>query len=104
MSAKTQHLTRSERQQLRRPPKPWRIMNEREVAAVLALQRVTYPIGAASKRFAHNLAAQLADLRITDLQAAYLWKVAYTFRRQLPSDVVAYATEAHSRLIPSEVA
>ena len=74
-------------------PKPkrektaWRPMTDLERAACLSLSPglVSYLPGSVPKRIGRNLAAQAteAEPRITDKQAAMLWRQCWTYRRQI---------------------
>lgn len=67
-------------------------MTPEEQQAALALAEVRFPPATFAKRFAVNM-ADIARTRwvhgITDKQRQALWQVVYTYRRQLPQDVVA---------------
>lgn len=71
----------------------WRPMTEDERRAIQALRGVTFPVASPPKRLARHLLGQAAadEPKITDKQAAYLWRVVHTFRRQIHRDVVALA-------------
>lgn len=52
-----------------------------ELAAIKAIGRVTYCPGTGTKRFANQIQGVTA---LTDPQRAYLWKIVWRFRRQIP--------------------
>lgn len=57
-----------------------RPMNGAEMAAVNALQRVTFPVGSWDKRFYRTLSV---NDTITALQAEQLQRLVYRYRRQI---------------------
>jgi len=70
----------------------WRPMTDLERAACLALSpgNVSYLPGSVPKRIGRDLAAQAAEAepRITDKQAAMLWRQAWAYRRQISDGAV----------------
>ena len=71
-------------------------MSDDEVAMSIHLAACRFVPGAATKRFARNMAFQAANpdtckLPLTEKQAKYLRYSVIRFRRQIPGDVVALA-------------
>lgn len=68
-----------------RQPVVWRPMTDRERRAARAFNHVTFLPGTSVKRIARTLLAQAEqdEPRITDKQAAVMWKIVWKFRRQI---------------------
>lgn len=79
----------------------WRPMTdlERRCALALSPSQVTYLVAPYPKRFARSLAgqAEASEPVITDKQAAYMWRQAWTLRRQVgDADVRREADRRHT--------
>ena len=87
----------------KKPPATFRPMTDIERVAAASLERVRFPPGIPSKAIAKSLVAQAKAPHptITDRQAESLWRICWTYRRQLPTDVVR---DAKARHITGEVA
>ena len=72
-------------QRPKREPPAWRPMRDLERRAALELGRCRLPPRSCTKRMVGNLVSQshLDEPRITDKQAVYLWRFAWTYRRQI---------------------
>ncbi|MCL5742977.1 MAG: hypothetical protein M1541_03475 [Acidobacteria bacterium] len=70
-------------------------MTPEEIRIVEALARCSFAPGTSPKRFVHQMAARAANSRspLTDRQRAYLWAVAWSWRRQLPRALADLASE-----------
>lgn len=77
-------------------PKPKTPYTDRDRAALRALGGCCIMPGTASKRFARDM-SPLADdqeAQLTEKQRAFLWKLVFTFRRQIADkSLVAHARE-----------
>ncbi len=62
-----------------------------ERAATKALARCRFQPGIMTKRFAYDMAAKPDDYELTPRQEAFLWRACWTFRRQLPPELVNVA-------------
>ena len=58
---------------------------------VQALARCSMCPGTASKRFARDIATMPPDKELSSRQAAFLWRLLYVFRRQLPREIAEEA-------------
>lgn len=60
-----------------------------DAAAIAAIStaRVTYPVGAPQKRFARDVQSAR---KLTDKQRAFLWRIAWTYRRQITDEAVLH--------------
>lgn len=70
-----------------KPLVPRRPMTEAEVALACALSRCSFPVASTPKRFARELAGEVAQggsREITERQAAYLRRLVSIYRRQIP--------------------
>ena len=66
-------------------------MTEEQSLRAQALQRCTFPIGSPDKRFVREMAERsrtAGPKALTDRQAAYLTRLAWRYRRQMPRDLV----------------
>ncbi len=66
-------------------------MTEAQIKLATALGRVTYLPGIPAKRFARNMAAiaeHRPDLDLSEKQNAYMQRLAWRYRRQIPADLV----------------
>lgn len=81
----------------KKAPANFRPMTDIERVAAAALERVKFPPATSTKRFAQSLVAQAKapHATITDRQAEHLWRICWTYRRQLPTDVVRDAKARH---------
>jgi hypothetical protein len=61
-----------------------------------ALAHVSFAPGTASKRFVRQMASKPADYEYSERATAYVWRIAYIFRRQLPKEL---AIEAVARKV-----
>lgn len=64
-----------------------------ELKVIKILSTKNFVPGSLPKRFIMRLAAKPASYILTDRERVYLWAIAFSWRRQLPSDVVAQADE-----------
>lgn len=65
-------------------------MTDAQVVLAQALERCTFQIGSPDKRFAREMAARSRVTNpqaLTDRQSAYLARLAWRYRRQLPRDL-----------------
>lgn len=71
-------------------PAAWRPMTPLELLAARALGFCYLPPASSTKRMVRHLVSQAneSEPRITDKQAVYLWKFAWTYRRQIRDGVV----------------
>lgn len=76
-----------------RPVVPRSPMSDEEREMARHLGRCRFAPATSAKRFAFAIAARAEhdDPEISDREAAYLRSLVYTFRRQIPSDVVTLA-------------
>lgn len=76
-----------------RPPVPRRPMSSEEREMAKHLGRCSFLPATPAKRFAGEIAgrAQLDEPEISESEAGYLRGLVYTFRRQIPADVVTLA-------------
>ena len=66
-------------------------MTPDEIRIVDALARCSFVPGTTHKRLVRQLAGRECKRPLTDSQRAYLWAIAWSWRRQLPADLVALA-------------
>ena len=66
-------------------------MTPDEIHIAEALARCSFVPGSSPKRFARQMDARDRSRPLTDRQRAYLWAIAWSWRRQLPPDLVAMA-------------
>lgn len=66
-------------------------MTSEEIRAVCALGHVEMGFHRGKRSFISNLSRKETSYELTEGQRAYLWTVAYYFRRQLPPSVAALA-------------
>ncbi len=62
-----------------------------ERAATRALAKCKFQPGIMTKKFAMDMAARADDYELTPRQEAFLWRACWTFRRQLPPELVNVA-------------
>ena len=73
------------------PPPTLLGMAPDEIRIAEALARCSFVPGSSPKRFARQIAARGHAKPLSDRQRAYLWAIAWSWRRQLPADLVALA-------------
>jgi len=66
-------------------------MTPGEVRIVEALAGCSFVPGSSPKRFVRQLAGRDRAKSLSDRQRAYLWAIAWSWRRQLPRDLVELA-------------
>lgn len=66
-------------------------MTPDEIRIVEALARCSFVPGSSPKRLVRQLSGRDRAKPLTDRQRAYLWAIAWSWRRQLPADLVAPA-------------
>jgi len=66
-------------------------MTPNEIRMVDALYRCRFTPGSPQKRFVRKMAARDRRKALTERQREYLWRVAWSWRRQLPPELVALA-------------
>jgi len=66
-------------------------MTPDEIRIVDALARCSFVPGTTQKRFVRQLAGRECRRPLTHRQRAYLWAIAWSWRRQLPAGLVALA-------------
>jgi len=66
-------------------------MTEDEIQIAEALARCSFLPGSGPKRFVRQMADRDRNRPLSDRQRAYLWAIAWSWRRQLPADLVALA-------------
>ena len=66
-------------------------MTEDEIQIAEALARCSFLPGSGPKRFVRQMADRDRSRPLSDRQRAYLWAIAWSWRRQLPADLVALA-------------
>jgi hypothetical protein len=66
----------------------YRPMSDLERARARALGACRFPTACFSKRFARTIAAQATSGEITEKQAAMLERLCWTYRRQIPRELV----------------
>ena len=62
-----------------------------EIRIVDALTHCSFCPGSSPKRFVRQMAARDQGRALTDRQRAYLWAIAWSWRRQLPNELVDLA-------------
>ena len=68
------------------------IMSPDEARTIRSLSGATFVPGCAPKRFVREMAGVNPDVYIlTDRQRGYLWAIAWSYRKQLPDDLVEIA-------------
>lgn len=84
---------------MKRAPVVRRPMSSEEREMALHLSRCRFLPGSAAKRFARDIGfeAEHDDPTITERQAAYLRSTVYTYRRQIPRDVVSLAGDVEQQ-------
>ena len=73
-------------------------MTPDEIAIAAALAACRFVPGSSPKRFVRQMAARDATKPLSERQAAYLWAIAWSWRRQLPQNLVALAHRYSSGL------
>lgn len=68
--------------------------------AVIALSNVSFGMAWASRRFARDMAAKPEEYELTPYQAGFLWRLCWTYRRQLPHEVVDLAAALKDEPLP----
>jgi hypothetical protein len=68
-------------------------MTPEEVRIIEALAGCSFVPGSSPKRFVRQLFDRDRAKPLTDRQRAYLWAIAWYWRRQLPGDLVGLARE-----------
>lgn len=68
-------------------------MTPEEVRIVEALAGCSFVPGSSPKRFVRQLSGRDRSAPLTARQRAYLWATAWSWRRQLPRELVALARE-----------
>ena len=68
-------------------------MTPDEIAIVEALAGCRFLPGSSQKRFVRQMAGRDRVKPLTDRQRAYLWAIAWSWRRQLPRNLVVLARE-----------
>lgn len=66
-------------------------MTEEQSLRAQSLERCSFPVGSTDKRFVRDMAARSRTANpptLTDRQAAYLTRLAWRYRRQMPRDLV----------------
>lgn len=58
---------------------------DRAAVCAIAPSMVTYPVASPQKRFARDVQSAL---KMTDKQRSFLWRLAWTYRRQITDEVV----------------
>lgn len=66
-------------------------MTEDEITIAEALAGCTFLPGSSQKRFVRQTAARDRSKPLTERQRAYLWAIAWSWRRQLPHGLVDLA-------------
>ena len=66
-------------------------MTPDEVRITEALARCSFLPGSSPKRLVRQIAGRDRSRPLTDRQRAYLWAVAWSWRRQLPAELIALA-------------
>lgn len=80
-------------------PVPRRDWTDDEARMARALASCTFAVGHPHKRFARQISGDLTGwmegngVGITENQAAFLRKMVHRYRRQIPADIVAQATQ-----------
>jgi hypothetical protein len=69
-------------------------MTPDEIRIVDALARCSFVPGTTQKRFMRQLVGRERSRSLSDRQRAYLWAIAWSWRRQLPADLVALARKS----------
>jgi len=68
------------------------IMSPDEARTIRSLSGATFVPGCAPKRFVREMAGKNPDVYIlSDRQRGYLWAIAWSYRKQLPDDLVEIA-------------
>jgi len=62
-----------------------------EIRIIDALTRCSFCPGSSPKRFVRQMAARDQGRALTDRQRAYLWAIAWSWRRQLPNELLDLA-------------
>jgi len=68
-------------------------MTADEIAIVQALSRCSFTPGTAVKRFIRTTADRDTSKPMTEKGRAFLWKIAWSYRRQLSKDMVELARQ-----------
>ena len=68
-------------------------MTPDEIAIVEALAGCRFLPGCSQKRFVRQMAGRDRSRSLTDRQRAYLWAIAWSWRRQLPRNLIVLARE-----------
>jgi len=68
-------------------------MTPDEILTIDALSRCSFAPGTTQKRFVRQMSGRDRRRPLTDRQRAYLWAVAWSWRRQLPPDLVDLARQ-----------
>jgi hypothetical protein len=68
-------------------------MRTEEIRIIEALAGCSFVPGSSPKRFVRQLSSRDRAKALTDRQRAYLWAIAWSWRRQLPQDLVELARE-----------
>ena len=66
-------------------------MTPEEIAIIEALYGCTFLPGSSQKRFVRQMFARDTAKPLTERQKAYLWAIAWSWRRQLPASMVELA-------------
>ena len=66
-------------------------MTSDEIAVARALRGCSFVPGSSPKRFVRQVAERDERLPLSEKQRAYLWAIAWSWRRQLPRDLVEVA-------------
>lgn len=84
---------------MKRPPVVRRRMSSEEREMAKHLSGCSFLPGSAAKRFARDIGDEAAadEPTITERQSAYLRSCVYTFRRQIPRDVVSLAGDVEKQ-------
>lgn len=62
-------------------------MTQEEIRVLAALQGVTFVPGCGPKRFVRDLGECPQSMELTSRQKTYLWSIAQSYRRQIPSEL-----------------
>jgi hypothetical protein len=73
-------------------------MTDYQHKLIQALQKATFPPGTFTKRFVRDLGYKKQGDALTPKQAAYLLKVGYMYRRQIPAELVPPKPKAGASL------